>query len=84
VCPGCDVIVIASRRAWRMAIGGMVVAFCLLPVGIVTGWDHSFEPAALCWGAVTLFSLFVSVFACFTLRLEVVESANKHLQPTPR
>jgi hypothetical protein len=65
-----------------MTIGGSVMALCLLPVAIIMGWDHSFEPAALCWAALTLFSLSVSAFGCFTLRFEAVESANKTLQAT--
>jgi hypothetical protein len=59
-----------------------VVALCLMPVGIVMGWDHSFEPGALCWAALALFAIFVSALGCFTLSFEMVRSANKSLQPT--
>jgi hypothetical protein len=65
-----------------MTIAGMVIALSLMPVGIVMGWDHSFEPAALCWAALALLALLVSAIGCFTMRFESVGAANKTLQAT--
>ncbi len=83
-CPGCSAGLIWSRRSWRTAIGGATVALLMLPLGILMGWDHSFEPAALCWAALTLGALCVSAVGVFTLHFEPAGTANKHLQATPR
>jgi hypothetical protein len=56
----------------------------MLPVGIVMGWDHSFEPDALLWAALMLAALCDSAVGIFTLHFEAGGTANQHLQPTPR
>src|SRR6185503_9357192 len=53
-CSRCGASVIWSKREWRMMIAGSMVAVGLLPLGIIMGWDHSLDPAAIGWAALVL------------------------------
>jgi hypothetical protein len=65
-----------------MSVYGFLGMALLAPAGIVMGWDHSFEPAALCWLALSLAGLVVTAVGTFTLRFEVFGGANQPLQAT--
>jgi hypothetical protein len=81
-CPGCGASVIWSKRPWRMSFGGGLIAMALIPVGIVMGWDHSFEPGAVCWAAACLIALIVAGIGAVRLRFELMGLANQSLQAT--
>lgn len=83
-CPGCGAKVIWSKRSWRMLVGGIVVSLALAWLGAVMGWDHGFEPEALCWGAACLTAIVIAAVGLFSMRFELAGTANQHLQATPR
>jgi len=72
-----------SKCPWRLSIGGMMIMAALALVGMVTGWDHSLEPKALCWAAAFLVTLIVTGVGAFSMRFELVGAANKTLQDAP-
>ena len=51
-------------------------------MGIVMGWDHSFDPAAIYWATVVLVALFYTVVACYRLRFELIGAANQTVERT--
>jgi hypothetical protein len=65
-----------------MSFGGGLIALALIPAGIVMGWDHSFEPGALCWAAACLIALMVAGIGAVTMRFEVMGLASQSLQAT--
>ena len=82
ICPECGASLIWAKRPWRMSFGGMLVALALLPFAVVMGWDHSFEPQALAWAAISLLALLVACVGSFMMRFEVIGTANQTLQAT--
>jgi hypothetical protein len=83
-CPGCGVKVIWSKRPWRMLMGGMLLSLALAWLGALMGWDHGFEPEALCWAAACFTALGIGIAGMFSMRFELTATANQHLQATPR
>jgi len=61
-----------------MMIAGSMVAVGLLPLGIIMGWDHSLDPAAIGWAALVLVALLVTLIGCSTMRFEFMGTANKN------
>jgi hypothetical protein len=67
-----------------MLHGGIVIAAALAWLGVVMGWDHGFEPEALCWAAACFSALGIGIAGMFSMRFELTGTANQPLQATPR
>jgi hypothetical protein len=65
-----------------MMIGGTLAALVLVPMGLALDWDDSLQTATIVWAAFILLACLVALMGCFTMRFELVRSANKALQAT--
>jgi multisubunit Na+/H+ antiporter MnhB subunit len=60
-----------------MMIGGVIAAIVLTLVGMTLDWDDSLQTATIVWAALVLLAWVVALVGCFTMRFELVGSANK-------
>jgi hypothetical protein len=74
----------AAQTVKLSSMGGMLISLALAWLGALMGWDHGFEPEALCWGAACLTALVIAIAGIFSMHFELSGTANQHLQETPR
>jgi hypothetical protein len=80
-CPGCGASVIWSRRLWRMMVAGSTIGLCLATVSMMM---RPLELESTRWAALSVPAFLVGWIGGLTVRFELTEAANQHLQPTPR
>ena len=65
-----------------MMIGGVIALLVLVATRMMVSWDDSLETVTIVWAALSVLACLVALIGCFTMRFELVGTANKALHAT--